>query len=119
MTKKVKGLLLSEEREVARCYREINKDGTKKYTQDELSSLFFVAPVTIRRALAEQGVLKLRGYKTRKEQALLDLLNKHEITTVSELEQLVQYVKEIEKVLDKHEIEDTKALDWALSGSEP
>ena len=119
MTKKNKGLLLEEEKEVAKLYRKVNPDGSKKYTQDELASYFFVAPVTIRRALAEQGVMELEGYKTRRDKELLKALKKHNITTAENLNGLVAYVKDIEKVLDKHEIEDSEALDWCLSGSEP
>ena len=77
------GLTLAEEKEVVRLY------ATGKHTQAELASQFVVAPVTIRRALAEQGVIELVAYKTRNETELLKhLKEQYGVTSITALENL-------------------------------
>lgn len=77
------GLFIREEKEVAKLYQ------TGKYTQEELANKYHVAPITIRRALAEQGVVKLVGYKTRKENRMLQLLENYGVTKSSQLEEIL------------------------------
>ena len=83
------GLTISEEKEVAALYQQKNSKGKRKYSQDELARHYGVAPVTIRRALAEQGVVELVGYKTRRESRLLKLLEEAGIHKPKDLEQLL------------------------------
>lgn len=83
------GLTIQEEREVARLYGLKKPNGQQKHTQAELAQQFHVAPITVRRALAEQGVIELVGYKTRKETSLLELLKENNITTLKDLRELL------------------------------
>ena len=83
------GLTYAEELEVAALYSKKTSTGKRKYTQEELSRLFHVAPVTIRRALAEHGLLELTGYKTRKETELLKLLKEYGVDTPEDLEMIL------------------------------
>lgn len=83
------GLTIKEELEVASLYSKKTSTGKRKYTQEELSRLFHVAPVTIRRALAEQGLLELTGYKTRKETKLLKMLKDYGVETPKDLEMIL------------------------------
>ena len=119
MPSKPKGLLRSEEKEVVKMYNRLNADGTRKYTQEEIASNFFVAPVTIRRALAEQGVITLASYKTRNETAMIQALNSFAIYDVKTLREALQELEALDKVLNKHEIETAKELDWVLDGCQP
>lgn len=90
MAKARNALTRSEEKEVARLYQLKDANGKAKYTQQELASQFFVAPVTIRRALAERGVLELVGYKTRKETELLNALKAAGIISLVELTEVLE-----------------------------
>lgn len=83
------GLTISEEKEVAAMYQKTKFNGKRKYTQEELANHFHVAPVTIRRALAEQGLVELVGYKTRRETKLLEMLAAVDIHTPQQLEDLI------------------------------
>ena len=83
-------LTRSEEKEVARLYQMKTAEGKQKYTQAELASQFLVAPVTIRRALAEQGLLDLVGYKTRNEAALLIELKAAGIDSLERLTEVLE-----------------------------
>lgn len=83
------GLTISEEKEVAELYQRKNSKGQRKFSQEELARHYGVAPVTIRRALAEQGVVELVGYKTRRETVLLELLAAADIHTPQQLEDLI------------------------------
>lgn len=85
------GLTISEEKQVATMYQKTNFNGKRKYTQEELANHFHVAPVTIRRALAEQGLVELVGYKTRRETKLLEMLAAEDIHTPQQLEDLIDY----------------------------
>lgn len=85
------GLTISEEKQVAAMYQKTGFNGKRKYTQEELANYFHVAPVTIRRALAEQGLVKLVGYKTRRETKLLEMLADEDIHTPQQLEDLINY----------------------------
>lgn len=90
MTAQNIALTRKEEKEVARLYAQKTYDGKPRYTQSELASQFLVAPVTIRRALAEQGVLELAGYKTRKDSQMLELLKEAGITSVKDLQEVLE-----------------------------
>lgn len=114
MAVKVKGLLPEEVKSVAKLYTKTNKDGSRKYTQEDLASHFLVAPVTIRRALAEEGLLELKGYKTQREQLLLDYLRKHGITTVTQAKELITETDTVQNILDHYEIKSTNELKEAL-----
>lgn len=83
------GLTISEEKEVAAMYQKTGFNGKRKYTQEDLARHFHVAPVTIRRALAEQGLVELVGYKTRRETKLLAMLAAVDIRTPQQLEDLL------------------------------
>ncbi|MBS7344259.1 MAG: hypothetical protein KIG60_01110 [Caryophanon sp.] len=85
------GLTISEEKQVAAMYQKTGFNGKRKYTQEELANHFHVAPITIRRALAEQGLVKLVGYKTRRETKLLEMLADEDIHTPQQLEDLINY----------------------------
>lgn len=83
------GLTISEEKQVAAMYQEKGFNGKRKHNQEELANHFHVAPVTIRRALAEQGLVELVGYKTRRETKLLAMLAAVNIHTPQQLEDLI------------------------------
>lgn len=83
------GLTISEEKQVAAMYQKTKFNGKRKYTQEELANHFHVAPVTIRRALAEQGLVELVGYKTRRETKLLEMLAAVDIHTPQQLEDFI------------------------------
>ena len=53
---------------------EWNRPKGERQTQQELALRFNVAPITIRRALAEAGMLELAGHKTAKDTAILEFL---------------------------------------------
>ena len=83
------GLTITEEKQVAAMYQKTFFNGKRKHTQEELANIFHVAPVTIRRALAEQGLIVLVGYKTRRETRLLATLAAANIHTPQQLEDLI------------------------------
>lgn len=58
-------------------------------TQQDLALRFNVAPVTVRRALAEEGLLDLAGYKTKKETQIIEYLKLHGLNDISRLEKFV------------------------------
>lgn len=76
-------LTVSEEKAIAKTYK------AGKVTQQELAYEYGVAPITIRRALAEQGLIKLVGYRTRKQSALLNKLESMGITSVEQLDAII------------------------------
>lgn len=82
------GLTITEEKQVAVLYQQTDRNGKRKYTQEDLANHFHVAPVTIRRALAEQGLVELASYKTRRETKLLALLEAEGIRNPKQLEHL-------------------------------
>lgn len=83
------GLTISEEKQAAAMYKKKTFNGKRKYTQEDLARHFHVAPVTIRRALAEQGLVELVGYKTRRETKLLEMLAAANIRKPQQLEVLI------------------------------
>lgn len=83
------GLTISEEKQVAILYKQKDFKGKRKHTQEDLARHFHVAPITIRRALAEQGLVELVGYKTRRETEILELLAAINIHTPQQLEDLI------------------------------
>lgn len=83
------GLTISEEKQVAALYQKTGINGKRMHTQEDLANHFHVAPITIRRALAEQGLVELVGYKTRRETELLALLADVGIHTPQQLEDLI------------------------------
>lgn len=58
-------------------------------TQEDLALRFNVAPVTIRRALAEHGLIKLSSYKTKKETQLIEFLNSQGLDDLTKLTSFV------------------------------
>ena len=60
--------------EVAVVVAEWQLPKGERPTQQELGLRFNVSPVTVRRALAENGLVKLASYKTRKETAIIEFL---------------------------------------------
>lgn len=58
-------------------------------TQNELALRFNVASVTIRRALAEAGLLKLAGYKTADEEVILQFLISQGLDNIDALRKFV------------------------------
>ena len=83
------GLTISEEKQVAALYQKTGINGKRMHTQEDLANHFHVAPITIRRALAEQGLVELVGYKTRRETELLALLADVGFHTQQQLEYLI------------------------------
>lgn len=83
------GLTITEEKQVAILYKQKDFKGKRKHTQEDLARHFHVAPITIRRALAEQGLVELVGYKTRRETKLLAVLEAAGVTTPQQLEDLI------------------------------
>jgi DNA-binding transcriptional regulator YhcF (GntR family) len=58
-------------------------------SQEAMALEFGVAPVTIRRALAEEGFLELAGYKTVKDTAILEFLESQGLNNIERLRQFV------------------------------
>lgn len=58
-------------------------------SQEALALEFGVAPVTIRRALAEEGFIKLASYKTKKETAVLEFLESQGLDDLNKLRSFV------------------------------
>lgn len=57
--------------------------------QSELASRFNVAPVSIRRALAEHGLVALKGYKTHKDSAIIEFLKSQGLNDLKKLSDFV------------------------------
>lgn len=60
-----------------------------KPTQEELAHQFHCSPVTIRRALAEEGVIQLKGYKTEKEEEVINFLISQGLQKLEDLQDFV------------------------------
>ena len=58
-------------------------------TQQELAYRFNVAPITIRRALAEEELVELASYKTAKETAIIEFLKSQGLNDLSKLTSFV------------------------------
>lgn len=85
MTHKTVDLSATDIKNIAAAY---TSDNDRK-NQLELALQYNCAPVTIRRALAEAGVLKLKNYKTAKEDALLHFLTSQGLDDISRLRDFV------------------------------
>lgn len=83
-TQKTKHLTKSERAEIANLY--VSED---KPTQEELAYQYHCSPVTIRRALAEEGVIQLKGYKTEKEEEVIDFLISQGLQKLEDLQDFV------------------------------
>ena len=77
-------LTITQELEIA---REWKKEDHR--TQQELAFEYGVSRVTIRRALAEQGLMELVGYKTRNDAALLAFLEAQGLRDLPALKEFV------------------------------
>lgn len=64
---------------------EWNRPKGDRQTQQELASRFNVSAVTIRRALAEAGMLELAGHKTVKDTAILEFLKSQGLNDIKAL----------------------------------
>ena len=84
MTSKVKHLTKRERAIVATLYNSEDKP-----TQEELARQFHCAPITIRRALAEEGVLQLKGYMTENQQQVFEFLTAQGLTDIEKLREFV------------------------------
>ena len=58
-------------------------------TQEDLALRFNVATVTIRRALAEAGLMELKGYKTEKETAIIEFLKSQGLNDLDALRKFI------------------------------
>lgn len=61
----------------------------ERMTQRELAARFNVADVTIRRALADNGLVELKHHKTPAESALLDFLQAQGLNDLKKLQNFV------------------------------
>lgn len=84
MSNKVKHLTPRERAIVATLYKSEDKP-----TQEELARQFHCAPITIRRALAEEGVLQLKGYMTENQQQVFDFLTAQGLSDIEKLKEFV------------------------------
>ena len=66
-----------------------SKDVVLKKSQQELAQEFGVSTITIRRALAELGLVKLTKYKTDAEIVLLEKLAGMGINSVKDLQEFI------------------------------
>lgn len=66
-------------------------------TQVDLALRFNVAPVTIRRALAEEGLLNLVGYKTKSETAVIEFLESQGLNDLDTLRKFVVKARNINR----------------------
>lgn len=83
-TQQVKHLTKRERAIVATLYNSEDKP-----SQQELAYQFHCSPVTIRRALAEEGVLQLKGYKTEKDEEVLNFLAAQGLQKIEDLQAFV------------------------------
>lgn len=63
---------------------------SKNASQDELAHRYGVGTTTIRRALAEAGLVKYSAHATRKERDMLSMLNTFGIDTTQRLFEVLQ-----------------------------
>lgn len=75
--------------EVAVIVAEWNRPVGERATQQDLALRFNVAPVTVRRALAEEGLLELASYKTKKETAIIEFLKSQGLNDYNKLQRFV------------------------------
>lgn len=70
----------------------------ERATQTELAFRFNVAPVTVRRALAEHGLVELVGYKTQADTAILDFLKSQGLNDIKKLSAFVVKARQAKSV---------------------
>lgn len=75
--------------EAAVVVAEWQRPKGERPTQEDLALRFNVASVTIRRALAEAGIIQLAGYMTKTDQSLLDFLEAQGLRNLSNLRKFV------------------------------
>lgn len=75
--------------EVAVVKAEWMRPKGERPTQVELAHRFNVAEVTVRRALAEEGLLELAGYKTKKDTEILEFLKSQGLNELNALRKFV------------------------------
>lgn len=75
--------------EAAVVVSEWKRPKGERPTQQELAYRFNVAPITIRRALAEEGIIDLAGYKTAKDTAIIEFLKSQGLNDLSKLTSFV------------------------------
>lgn len=77
-------LTLTQELEIAREWKQEDHR-----TQQEIAFEYGVSTVTIRRALAEQGLMELVGYKTRNDTALMTFLEAQGLRDLPALKEFI------------------------------
>lgn len=75
--------------EAAVVVAEWQRPKGERPTQEDLALRFNVASVTIRRALAEAGIIQLASYMTKTDQSLLDFLEAQGLRNLSNLRKFV------------------------------
>lgn len=70
----------------------------ERTTQTELAYRFNVAPVTIRRALAENGLLELASYKTQADTEILEFLKAQGLNDLKKLSNFVVKARQGKRV---------------------
>ena len=75
--------------EVAVVVAEWKLPKGERPTQAELGLRFNVAAITIRRALAEEGLVNLASYMTRKETAIIEFLKSQGLDDLQKLKSFV------------------------------
>lgn len=68
---------------------EWSKPKEDRPTQQDLALRFNVAPVTVRRALAEEGMVNLKGYQTKKDHAIIEFLKSQGLHDVNALRNFI------------------------------
>ena len=77
-------LTITQELEIAREWKQEDHR-----TQQEIGLEYGVSSVTVRRALAEQGLMELVGYKTRNDAALLTFLEAQGLRDLPALKEFI------------------------------
>ena len=62
-------------------------------SREDLAFRFDIAAVTLRRILAEEGIIKLTGYKTKRDEAILTLLATHGLDNIDALRNFITQAK--------------------------
>lgn len=68
---------------------EWNLPKEDRMTQQELALRFNVAPITVRRALADNGLIKLKGHKTPEQELIIDFLEAQGLNTLKKVQNFV------------------------------
>lgn len=85
MTHKSNTLTAQDRKNIVAAYT--SKEDRKN--QSDLALQYGCSPVTIRRALAEEGLVKLKGYKTESEEAILEFLSSQGLNDITRLRSFV------------------------------